>query len=245
MKLKLASRVLPLVFVLSILLAPAASRRRSATAATSARAYWGTLDPAWSTCETGTIQSPVDLTHQRTWMALPIDYVLDRRRDLQQRSHRRGRTSFRATATRSRWTGLSTRSCSSTSTRRASTGCWGAVTTWSCTSCTRRRTGQYAVIGVLLQRGASSGALAPIFATLPDIAVREREVPAADLQSAAFLPPTTAHYRYLGSLTTPPCSEGVKWIVLRDPVTVSDEDMAQFADQISFNARYVQRVVPR
>jgi carbonic anhydrase len=32
---------------------------------------------------------------------------------------------------------------------------------------------------------------------------------------------------------------------MRDPVTVSDEDMAQFANQISFNARYVQRVVPR
>lgn len=51
----------------------------------------------------------------------------------------------------------------------------------------------------------------------------------------------TANYRRVGSPTTPPCTEGVHWIVLEDTVTVSDEDMAQFARRISFNARLVQR----
>ena len=44
-----------------------------------------------------------------------------------------------------------------------------------------------------------------------------------------------------GSLTTPPCTEGVKWVVMTETVTVSDEDMAQFAERIHFNARPVQR----
>ena len=45
----------------------------------------------------------------------------------------------------------------------------------------------------------------------------------------------------LGSLTTPPCTEGVRWVVFAQPVTVSDEDIAQFAERIHFNARFVQR----
>ena len=60
----------------------------------------------------------------------------------------------------------------------------------------------------------------------------------------SFLPASLKHYRYLGSLTTPPCTEGVKWVVMLEPVTVLDEDMAQFAARISFNARYTQRAIP-
>ena len=100
--------------------------------------------------------------------------------------------------------------------------------------------GANAVIGVFLKRGPSSGALARIFANLPDdINVKhELEQP---FNPARFLPSSRTHYRYLGSLTTPPCTEGVRWLVLAEPVTVSDEDMAQFAERIHFNARFVQR----
>jgi carbonic anhydrase len=103
--------------------------------------------------------------------------------------------------------------------------------------------GTNAVIGVFLRRASSSGALAPIFAELPDD-LNVKHPLSAPFDPAAFLPRSTGHYRYVGSLTTPPCTEGVKWIVMKDPVTVSDEDMAQFAERIHFNARLVQRRVP-
>jgi carbonic anhydrase len=103
--------------------------------------------------------------------------------------------------------------------------------------------GENAVIAVFLTRGASSGPLAPVFAQLPD-ELNVKEPLSAPFNPAAFLPRWPAHYRYVGSLTTPPCTEGVKWIVMTEPVTVSDEDIAQFADRISFNARLVQRRVP-
>jgi carbonic anhydrase len=102
--------------------------------------------------------------------------------------------------------------------------------------------GTNAVVGVFLKRGKSSGALAPIFENLPavgSINVKE-ELPQA-FNPAAFLPKDQDHFRYLGSLTTPPCTEGVPWFVLTEPVTVSDEDIAQFAERIHFNARLVQR----
>jgi carbonic anhydrase len=56
-----------------------------------------------------------------------------------------------------------------------------------------------------------------------------------------FLPANRDYYRYEGSLTTPPCTEGVHWIVVKDPVTVSSEDLAQYHERIHFNARPVQR----
>lgn len=102
--------------------------------------------------------------------------------------------------------------------------------------------GSNAVIGVFLKRGSSSGALAPIFSALPDT-LNVHEPLDQPFDPKDFLPKSRDHYRYVGSLTTPPCTEGVRWIVMSRPVTLSDEDMAQFAQRIHFNARYVQRTV--
>jgi carbonic anhydrase len=57
----------------------------------------------------------------------------------------------------------------------------------------------------------------------------------------AWLPESPIHYRHVGSLTTPTCTEGVQWLVLESVQTVSDEDMAQFGGRLSFNARLVHR----
>lgn len=104
----------------------------------------------------------------------------------------------------------------------------------------RSATGALAVVGVLLNRGGASGALSAIFDHLPRV-VGEEELLAEPFDPRAFLPSSPVHYRYAGSLTTPPCSEGVRWMVLATPVTVSDEHMARFAAQVNFNARPVQR----
>ena len=100
--------------------------------------------------------------------------------------------------------------------------------------------GESAVVGVLLVRGASSGALTRIFRQLPDDLDVQHPLP-APFNPGNFLPADRSYYRYEGSLTTPPCTEGVHWIVLKDPITVSSEDLAQFHERIHFNARPVQR----
>ena len=53
-------------------------------------------------------------------------------------------------------------------------------------------------------------------------------VEGARLNARNLLPPSYGYFTYSGSLTTPPCSEGVRWLVLRDPVTVSDYAVNQF-----------------
>jgi carbonic anhydrase len=105
--------------------------------------------------------------------------------------------------------------------------------------------GVNAVIGVFLRRGSNSGALTPIFAELPDIVDENVKYEIEDtFNPGDFLPRRTDHTRYVGSLTTPPCTEGVQWVVMTQPAEVSDEDLAQFAAQVNFNARYTQRSVP-
>jgi carbonic anhydrase len=103
--------------------------------------------------------------------------------------------------------------------------------------------GTNAVVGVFLKRGTSSGPFAPIFDSLPDT-INVKEPLAAPFDPRAFFPAGSKYWRYTGSLTTPPCTEGVKWLVFQTTMTISDEHLAQFAERIHFNARYVQPFNP-
>ena len=101
--------------------------------------------------------------------------------------------------------------------------------------------GRLAVVGVFLQRAQSSGPLAPIFDRLPNtVDVHE---PIHDLfDPSKFLPRVRTHYRYAGSLTTPPCSEGVSWNMMAEIMPISDDHLAQFVERVHSNARPVQRL---
>jgi carbonic anhydrase len=104
----------------------------------------------------------------------------------------------------------------------------------------RMASGTLGVVGVLMQAGAANPAFAKIVATMP-----QSEGPAVKADAAinpnALLPAKLGYYRYEGSLTTPPCSEVVDWMVLTDPITVGAEDIAAFAKLYPMNARPVQK----
>ena len=79
-----------------------------------------------------------------------------------------------------------------------------------------------------------------IFDNLPLQKEKEVEVPGVSINIASLLPENHAHYTFNGSLTTPPCSEGVKWFVMKTPVPVSSQQIAQFGHVYKMNARPVQ-----
>ena len=64
--------------------------------------------------------------------------------------------------------------------------------------------------------------------------------PSTLIDPGAFLPADRGYYSYMGSLTTPPCTEEVLWLVMRQPVQVSAEQIATFARLYRNNARPVQ-----
>ena len=104
--------------------------------------------------------------------------------------------------------------------------------------------GKLAVLGVLIQQGAENTALAPIWAALPEQA--GDPVPVGTMiDPAALLPAQRQFFRYHGSLTTPPCSEGVLWTVFEQPIEASSEQIAKFAALFPVNARPVQALNDR
>lgn len=98
-----------------------------------------------------------------------------------------------------------------------------------------------AVVGVFIAEGAENGAFAPVWEHLP---AEETGLTAtgATVNVAALLPANQLFYRYNGSLTTPPCSEGVLWSVMSTPIEMSAEQIAAFTDIIEGNNRPVQPI---
>lgn len=100
--------------------------------------------------------------------------------------------------------------------------------------------GRLAVVGVLLEEGTFNKAYEPIFANLPSKRGVETHLEHVTVDVQMLLPRDTSSYRYDGSLTTPPCSEGVKWIVLKAPVQLSAGQIKAFNAVLSGNSRPVQ-----
>lgn len=99
--------------------------------------------------------------------------------------------------------------------------------------------GRLAVVAVLLQRGAEQPVIQSVWNNLPLEKNDEARAPGA-LEIDRLLPTDRGYYTYMGSLTTPPCTEGVLWIVMRQPVAVSQEQIDIFARLYPMNARPVQ-----
>lgn len=90
------------------------------------------------------------------------------------------------------------------------------------------RHGNLAVVAVMFNEGAANPGLAKVWAQMPKKKGGKNALsPAVSVNQ--ILPKNRDHYRFNGSLTTPPCSEGVLWTVLKQPMTASKAQIAQFA----------------
>ncbi|MCL2657278.1 MAG: carbonic anhydrase [Betaproteobacteria bacterium] len=88
--------------------------------------------------------------------------------------------------------------------------------------------GELAVLALMFQDGKANAQLEEIWKAMP----KEKGDPMAlpkEVNAHALLPKSLAYYRFSGSLTTPPCTEGVRWLVLKEATHISKEQVAQFA----------------
>lgn len=104
--------------------------------------------------------------------------------------------------------------------------------------------GHIVVVGVFVQAGAENKLLAPMFSALPTTATPAGTHAGGPLKVdiPAVLPKDRKAFVYAGSLTTPPCTEGVHWIVLAQPIEMSNAQIDAFKTIFHDNHRPLQKI---
>jgi len=109
----------------------------------------------------------------------------------------------------------------------------------------RSAEGKLAVVGVMLEPGAQNAAYDPVFQHLPPAESEAAAVDGVTIDASQMLPAQKEYWTYPGSLTTPPCSEGVTWLVMNTPVQLSDAQIAAFTSIYANNFRPTQTLNSR
>ena len=104
--------------------------------------------------------------------------------------------------------------------------------------------GRLAVVAVLMDQGKQHPMVQLVWNSLPLEKNDELQSP-VPLDMNLLLPEDRRYYTYMGSLTTPPCSEGVLWLVLKQPAQLSAEQLAVFTKLYPMNARPIQQASGR
>jgi carbonic anhydrase len=100
--------------------------------------------------------------------------------------------------------------------------------------------GNLAVIAVPLKAGAANPVIDTMWRNLPKQKEHEESHHGVTISPGQLLPANRAYFTYMGSLTTPPCTEGVRWFVLKTPNTVSLDQITKFSKLYQANARPAQ-----
>ncbi|WP_439816641.1 carbonic anhydrase [Zavarzinia sp. CC-PAN008] len=200
--------------------------------------HWGALSETYATCGVGQFQTPIDLSHAQAGRidAWTVDYRAGPAKVLNN-----GHTIQVACAPGSAITLAGQRfellqfHFHHPSEHRID----GQGFDLECHLVHKAPSGALAVLGVFMTPGRALPALEPLWSVMPDTAGVERAA-AGTIDPAGLVPQGRGVFRYEGSLTTPPCSEGLVWTVFRDPVEVSAEQIAAFATLFPMNARPIQ-----
>ncbi|MES2570936.1 MAG: carbonic anhydrase family protein [Verrucomicrobiota bacterium] len=100
--------------------------------------------------------------------------------------------------------------------------------------------GKFAVVAVLFAEDTPNENLAKLIANFPKAKGDARHLPEVQVDLAFHLPKKNTGYTYVGSFTTPPCTEDVEWLVFSEPVLASREQFEAFATRLHQNNRPVQ-----
>ena len=200
-------------------------------------AAWGRLDPAYAMCSLGTEQSPIDLTDAQEADLPPVEFdygparseVEDAGPTLQVNpapGHGVVVDGVRYELEQFHFHRPSEHLVN------------GAPFAMELHLVHRDGEGGLLVVGVLLRAGESCEALAGVW----EFIARPRAVAdrALVVHLPSLLPDGQATWRYRGSLTTPPCDEGVAWVILAGTLSVSPEQIEAFAAKYGCNCRPVQ-----
>lgn len=100
--------------------------------------------------------------------------------------------------------------------------------------------GRLVSLVLLFRLGAENPALAALLPKMPARGQAEQLLPGMQVDAAQLLPAARGYFAYEGSLTAPPCTEGVQWIVMKQPLELSAAQLARLSQLFANNARPVQ-----
>jgi carbonic anhydrase len=100
--------------------------------------------------------------------------------------------------------------------------------------------GKVAGVAVLLQAGRANAIVQQLWEHMPKTPGKEEVIAGVEVSPAGLLPRDTSYYTYMGSLTAPPCTEGVTWFVLKTPMDISAEEISAFAALYPHDVRPLQ-----
>lgn len=202
---------------------------------------WGKLDPAYKTCSNGREQSPLDIRGARLNKELkPIEFhYLAGTETLENNSHTivvhvNPGSYMVAGGTRYNLIQYEFRTPSEEAVR-------GKLTDMSVQFLHKSADGQVAILAVRLteNQDAPNALLATLFSQLPRKAGETTKI-SEMVNPGGLLPSERGYWTYMGSLTTPPCTEGVRWFVFQQPVTLSRTQLHNYTSLFRVNTRPLQ-----
>ncbi|HEY6291205.1 MAG TPA: carbonic anhydrase family protein [Terriglobia bacterium] len=205
---------------------------------------WGDLDPEYAACKAGKEQSPIDIRHAEKaelpalrfeYQSAPLKYLINNGYTIRVNYHDApGSGSFLMVG------GKRYQLMQFHFHRPSEESIHGKPYDMVLHLMHQAGDGKVAGVAVLLKAGSANATIQQIWEHMPETQGREEEIAGVEVNPAGLLPLDAAYYTYMGSLTAPPCSEGVTWFVLKTPVDISAEQINAFARLYPHDVRPVQ-----
>jgi len=227
---------------------PEATETASAAAAPAAWSYdgangpdnWATLDPAYATCADGSAQSPIDITGPAATDLKNIAFsytageagIFNNGHTVEAEPLTEGENSIELDGVSYPFLQFHFHAPSEHEVN-------GERFPLEVHFVHKTEDGKIAVVGILVKEGEANAAW-QTFVEKIAAATEDPEATVTELDWSTLLPAVQTTYRYDGSLTTPGCSEGVKWNVMTESITMSAEQIAAFVGAYPNNSRPVQ-----
>ena len=195
--------------------------------------HWGDLDPAYATCKDGKEQSPIDIRNPKKaelpalrfeYQSGPLKYLINNGKTVRVNYHDApGTGNFLIVD------GRHYQLTQFHFHRPSEEYIHGEPYEMVAHLMHEASDREVAGVVVLLKAGQANATVQQIWEHMPMTEGKEQEIPGVQVNPAGLLPRDFAYYKYLGSLTAPPCTEGVTWFVLKNPREISAEQINAFA----------------
>jgi carbonic anhydrase len=206
--------------------------------------HWGDLDPAYAACKEGKEQSPVDIQSAKKadlpalrfeYQADPLKYLINNGYTVRVNYHDAPGTGnfLMVGGQRYQLTQFHFH-------RPSEEYIHGKPYEMVLHLMHQSSDGKTVGVAVLLKAGSANATVQQIWDHMPVTKGDEHEIPGVAVNPAGLLPHDASYYTYVGSLTAPPCTEGVTWFVLKTPVHVSAEQIDAFAKLYPHDVRPLQ-----